>query len=85
MNPTPDLERVFPLCGGSPEPARLRAPLVLPSITIIPGSVMGNRAFMRRWAARRAALRTTGNGAERVSVSLIGESLTASATETSCR
>ena len=55
MNPTPELDRIFPLCGGSSEPPRLRAPRVLPNITVTPGIVLGNRAFMRTWAARRAA------------------------------
>lgn len=57
MKTTPELDRVFPLSGGSTERPALRAPrlgsLVRP--TTSPGAVMGNRAFMRTWAARRAA------------------------------
>jgi hypothetical protein len=59
MNPTPDLDRVFPLSGGSAEPARLRAPHVLATINVTPALVMGNRAFMRAWAARRLAARAS--------------------------
>ena len=59
MNPTPELDRVFPLSGGSAEPARLRAPRVLASINVTPSLVMGNRAFMRAWAARRIAARAS--------------------------
>jgi hypothetical protein len=55
MNPTPELDRVFPLSGGSEERARLRAPRVLTGINLTPGGVLGHRAFMRAWAARRAA------------------------------
>lgn len=55
MNSTPQLDRVFPLSGGSAERPALRAPrlgtLVRPNV----GLVMGNRAFLRTWAARRAA------------------------------
>lgn len=54
MNPTPELDRVFPLSAGSSERARLRAPRLLSGFKITSGFVMGNRAFMRAWAARRA-------------------------------
>ena len=63
MNPTPELERIFPLCGGSSEPPRLRAPRVLPSITVTPGIVLGHRAFLRTWAARRSAYVAAASGA----------------------
>jgi hypothetical protein len=79
MNPTPELDRVFPLSSGSTERARLRAPRVLSSLSVTPGVVLGHRAFMRAWAARRAALAQS--VAERVGVSRPGESLTASATQ----
>ena len=56
MNPTSQPDRVFPLSGGSMERPALRAPrlgtLVRPNL----GLVMGNRAFMRSWAARRATI-----------------------------
>jgi hypothetical protein len=55
MNPTPDLDRVFPLSGGSAQPPRLRAPNALPAFGGATSFVMGNRAFMRTWAARRIA------------------------------
>jgi len=54
MNPTPELDRVFPLSAGSSERPRLQAPRVLSGIKVTSGFVMGNRAFMRAWAARRA-------------------------------
>lgn len=60
MQPTPQLDRVFPLCGGSSERARLRAPRLPLLVKPTPGGVLGHRAFMRAWAARRAA-RSTGN------------------------
>lgn len=54
MNPNPELDRVFPLSAGSSERARLRAPRLLSGTKITSSFVMGNRAFMRAWAARRA-------------------------------
>ena len=54
MNPNPDLERVFPLSGGSTERVALHAPRIIATTQAIPGFVMGNRAFMRTWAGRRA-------------------------------
>ena len=54
MKNTPDLERVFPLSGGSSERPSLRAPRLPLLVKSIPGVVMGNRAFIRTWAARRA-------------------------------
>ena len=56
MNPATELDRVFPLSAGSSERPRLRAPLVLSGLKVSPGIVMGNRAFMRTWAARRAKI-----------------------------
>jgi hypothetical protein len=57
MNPTSNLEREFPLSGGSTERQRLRAPRLFPGINVTGCGVLGNAAFMRAWAARRA-LRT---------------------------
>jgi hypothetical protein len=56
MQTTPELDRVFPLSGGSAERARLRPPQLALLINSTPGNVLGHRAFMRAWAARRAAL-----------------------------
>ncbi|MDO8540945.1 MAG: hypothetical protein Q7S40_10960 [Opitutaceae bacterium] len=55
MNPNPDPDRVFPLSGGSSERAALRPPRlsVYPRYATVP--IMGHRAFLRAWAARRAA------------------------------
>ena len=54
MNPNPDLERVFPLSGGSAERVSIRPPRIITATNLVPGFVMGNRAFMRTWAGRRA-------------------------------
>jgi hypothetical protein len=59
MNITPQLDRVFPLSGGSSERPALRAPRLGSLVRPSSGLVMGNRAFMRAWAARRAATRAT--------------------------
>ncbi len=56
MNPTSELDRVFPLSTGSSERARLKAPRLFPGIKATSGFVMGNRAFRRAWAGRRAAI-----------------------------
>jgi hypothetical protein len=56
MNATPELDYVFPLSSGSSERTALRAPR-LPSLARSSlATVMSNRAFMRTWAARRAAV-----------------------------
>lgn len=56
MNPTtPDLDRVFPLCGGSSERARLRAPRLFLGSHVTPRLVMGHGAFLRALNGRRAA------------------------------
>jgi hypothetical protein len=55
MNPMPELERVFPLSGGSPERMPLRAPCLSSGVAHLPRMVMANRAVLRAWAARRAA------------------------------
>ena len=55
MNPNPELDRIFPLSSGSAERARLRAPRLFLGTRPLPSIVMGNRAFMRTWAARRIA------------------------------
>jgi len=55
MNPNPELDRIFPLSSGSAERARLRAPRLFLGTRPLPSVVMGNRAFMRTWAARRIA------------------------------
>lgn len=61
LNPL-ERDRVFPLCGGAIERPRLRAPRLGAAPLATSGLVMGNRAFMRAWAARRAA-RTLETGA----------------------
>ena len=54
MNSTSDLERVFPLSGGSaPRPA-LRPPRLGASVGATPEAIMANRAYIRAWAMRRA-------------------------------
>jgi hypothetical protein len=53
MNHPTEVDRVFPLSTGSSEPARLKAPRVFPAVSVTPGFVMGNRAFLRTWAGRR--------------------------------
>jgi hypothetical protein len=55
MNTNVSADRLFSLSASStPRPA-LRAPRLLGAMTATPGFVMGNRAFMRAWAARRVA------------------------------
>lgn len=54
MNP-PNLDPVFPLAGGSFERRRLRPPQLCVVPGPLHGAVIGHRAFMRAWAARRAA------------------------------
>lgn len=54
MNPTPDLDRVFPLSGGSSERARLRAPRLSLLVKSMPGVVLGHSAFLRTCVGRRA-------------------------------
>ena len=53
MNANPD--RIFPLCGGSPERLPLRAPRLLSTFHLSPGFVMGHRAFLRDRAGRKLA------------------------------
>jgi hypothetical protein len=53
MNPTPNLDCVFPLSTGSSERARLRAPSLLSGLDFAPGSVLEDFSFMRDWASRR--------------------------------
>lgn len=52
---TPSTERVFPLSTGSFERSPLRAPRLSVNPWSVSGNVLGHRAFMRAWAARRAA------------------------------
>lgn len=52
---TPNPERVFPLSTGSFQRPPLRAPQLSVSPWAVSGHVLGHRAFMRAWAARRAA------------------------------
>src|SRR5262249_13741535 len=58
MPPFPEVDRPFPLSSGSSERMRLRAPHLLAATDAAPSFVMGNRAFIRMWAARRAAMRS---------------------------
>ncbi len=54
-------EPVFPLSlGSAPRPA-IRPPLLAPPPSHLPVHVLGNRAFLRAWAARRT-LRTIAAG-----------------------
>ena len=53
MNPTPDLDRVFPLSGGSSERPALRAPRLSSLVKGVPGIVMVHRAYIRTWTVRR--------------------------------
>ncbi|MSU49975.1 MAG: hypothetical protein EXS37_12965 [Opitutus sp.] len=55
MKTTPDLDRVFPLSGGSSERPALRAPRLPSLIKNLPGIVTGHRAFLRPWTVRRAS------------------------------
>jgi len=53
-------DRAVPLAPGSAERPHPRAPRhALPAAPAAP-TVMGNRAFMRAWAARRAKLAAAG-------------------------
>ncbi len=54
MNTPPDLDRVFPLSGGSALRPALRPPRLSTLVKATPGVMMGNRALLRAWAARRA-------------------------------
>jgi hypothetical protein len=56
MNSNSAFERAFPLPGGTSERPALRTPRLSPLAkpSLVP--IMGNRAFVRAWAARRAAL-----------------------------
>ncbi len=55
MNLHPDVEHVFPLSGGSFERPTLRPPRIFAHPRQTVGPVMTHRAFVRAWAARRAA------------------------------
>lgn len=70
MNPMPDHGRVFPLNGGSAERTALRAPRLFASVATPPVAVMGNRAFMRSWAARRVAVRVAAETARAAKAAL---------------
>lgn len=48
------LDRVFPLSQGAPERRLLRPPR-LGALKTSQGPVLGHAAFLRAWAARRAA------------------------------
>lgn len=53
MNPTCQLEPVFPLSGGSQPRPQLRAPR-LPTLVAAPaGPVLGPEEFRRAWAGSR--------------------------------
>jgi hypothetical protein len=87
MNLASNPERILPLSSGSTKTVTSRAPRLLSEIRSTPGLVMGNRAFMRAWAARRAAKKhdpavqeRTGFVAEAVRLSPRDETLTRSAT-----
>jgi len=56
MNSSFQTDGLSPLSSGSSERAHLQAPRLFSQIKATPGFVMGNRAFMRAWAARRAAI-----------------------------
>jgi hypothetical protein len=65
MNPITQLDRVFPLSGGSaPRPA-LRPPRLGGIATVTPEAIMANRAFIRAWAFRRAQTVALSPGRER--------------------
>lgn len=53
-------DRIFPLTLGSSERPHLRAPRLAVPVAPVGPTVMGNRAFMRAWAARRAKLAAAG-------------------------
>jgi hypothetical protein len=55
MNSNSGTDGLFPFSSGSPEHTHLGAPRLLSGVSATPGFVMGNRTFMRAWAARRAA------------------------------
>jgi hypothetical protein len=65
MNTTPDLDRVFPLSTNSTEYPALHAPDLATLVRPAHSLVMGNRAFLRSWAARRAAARLKAQAAAR--------------------
>ena len=56
MNPTPKLIIHAALAAGRPADRALRVPRLEPSLNVRAAfpAVMGNRAFIRAWAARRA-------------------------------
>jgi hypothetical protein len=54
MNSNSKPECAFPLSGGTMDRPALRAPRLASLVKPTPGVVMGNRAFLRAWAARRA-------------------------------
>ncbi len=54
MKTTPDLERVFPLSGGSELRPSLRPPRLTSLVKTAPGVVLVNRVFLRPWDGRRA-------------------------------
>ena len=58
MKTTPDLERVFPLSGGSELRPSLRPPRLTALVKTAPGVVMFNRVFNRTWTGRRAGAAT---------------------------
>ncbi len=56
MKNNPDLERVFPLSGGSAQRPTLRPPRLATLVKIVPGVVLINRAFVHPWSGRRAGV-----------------------------
>ena len=64
-----ELDRVFPLSGGSSERPALHAPRLAASIPAQPGIVLDHSALMRAWAARRAKIAADMVTAENLRVS----------------
>lgn len=60
MNTHPESDRVFPLSGGSPERPSLRPPRLTVHPRFGNAPLQGHRAFIRAWAARRAAVQPAG-------------------------
>ncbi|MBI5688501.1 MAG: hypothetical protein HZC55_00280 [Verrucomicrobia bacterium] len=58
MNPLPTPDRFAPPPAPSVPRPVLRPPAPSALFTVAPGAVMGNRAFLRAWAARRARAAT---------------------------
>jgi hypothetical protein len=63
MNSLPELNRVLRLAGIPVDRSALHPPQLEPAMKPVPVvSAMGNRAFLRAWAARRAAYRAAASG-----------------------